>query len=379
MSDIIKKFSSLDDISTHLREQLTRKQYVLLFAYNGTGKTRLSMSFKEHGKQEGGRDTLYFNAFTEDLFSWDNDLDGDSCRELRLNTKSAFFKGLFELEMDSRVRQFLSRYTDFDFKILEKEFDGEDIVYVSFERQVLIEGRVETVADIKISRGEENIFVWCFFLAIVQLAFDTEGPDEPYSWVKYILIDDPVSSLDENNLVFLACDLVNMLLDNEHGKKIAISTHHSLFFNVLSNELKGKLGRGWEKDLTQYHLSYDNGSLVYSLREEKSDTPYLYHLSLIEEMTKAVQVKQIKTYHFNMLRSILEKTSAFFGYKNFTDCIEDDEKSQVYSRFLNLFSHGKDSFFSHAEPGDEQKRIFEEMLDVYLVKYHDFERARDSK
>ena len=28
---------------------------------------------------------------------------------------------------------------------------------------------------IKVSRGEENIFIWCFFLAIVELALDDDG------------------------------------------------------------------------------------------------------------------------------------------------------------------------------------------------------------
>ena len=27
---------------------------------------------------ESKRDTLYFNAFTEDLFTWDNDLEDDA-------------------------------------------------------------------------------------------------------------------------------------------------------------------------------------------------------------------------------------------------------------------------------------------------------------
>lgn len=72
------EFDSLELLAIHLRERLEKKKYILLFAYNGTGKTRLSMAFKEQGKQdEGTRDTLYFNAFTEDLFSWDNDLDAD--------------------------------------------------------------------------------------------------------------------------------------------------------------------------------------------------------------------------------------------------------------------------------------------------------------
>ena len=48
-------------------------------------------------------DTLYFNAFTEDLFSWDNDLENDSERKLTLNTDSGFFAGLDSMEMDNRI------------------------------------------------------------------------------------------------------------------------------------------------------------------------------------------------------------------------------------------------------------------------------------
>ena len=49
---------------------------------------------------------------------------------------------------------------------------------------------------IKISRGEEAIFVWCIFMAICELAIDEA---DAYKWVKYIYIDDPISSLDDNN------------------------------------------------------------------------------------------------------------------------------------------------------------------------------------
>ena len=61
-------------LAAHLRNELENKKYILLYAYNGTGKTRLSTAFKDLGKQGEARDTLYFNAFTEDLFYWDNDL-----------------------------------------------------------------------------------------------------------------------------------------------------------------------------------------------------------------------------------------------------------------------------------------------------------------
>ena len=49
------------------------------------------MEFKDLGRRrtDGNADTLYFNAFTEDLFSWDNDLENDSERVLQLNTTRA--------------------------------------------------------------------------------------------------------------------------------------------------------------------------------------------------------------------------------------------------------------------------------------------------
>ncbi|GLS26288.1 hypothetical protein [Marinibactrum halimedae] len=62
----IDKFESLYKIAQHFRDDLNNKDMVLFFAYNGTGKTRLSMEFKEYGKQNSERDTLYFNAYTED-------------------------------------------------------------------------------------------------------------------------------------------------------------------------------------------------------------------------------------------------------------------------------------------------------------------------
>ncbi len=79
-------------------------------------------------------DTLYYNAFTEDLFYWDNDLENDTDRFLKLNSDSRFFSGLKELEMESRIRPFLHRYADFDFTIDYDEYK------ISFYRNVTIEG-----------------------------------------------------------------------------------------------------------------------------------------------------------------------------------------------------------------------------------------------
>lgn len=91
-----KKFSSIREIAKYFKRLLEEKKYIVLFAYNGTGKTRLSGEFKSLGQQlneetgEKTADTLYYNAFTEDLFYWDNDLDNDTERVLKFNKSSRF-------------------------------------------------------------------------------------------------------------------------------------------------------------------------------------------------------------------------------------------------------------------------------------------------
>ncbi|MEI3342012.1 MAG: hypothetical protein V8R52_07595 [Coprobacter fastidiosus] len=45
----------------------------LIYAFNSTGKTRLSVEYKEAARNTEGRQTgVYYNAFSEDLFIWDN-------------------------------------------------------------------------------------------------------------------------------------------------------------------------------------------------------------------------------------------------------------------------------------------------------------------
>ena len=67
-------FIDLNALAAHLRQELENKKFILLYAYNGVGKTRLSTAFKDLGKvvntddETEQRDTLYYNAFTEDLF-----------------------------------------------------------------------------------------------------------------------------------------------------------------------------------------------------------------------------------------------------------------------------------------------------------------------
>ncbi len=360
----ITLFTSLPEVAEHFRKDLTgdhrsEKDLILFFAHNGTGKTRLSMDFKQLGKQfdaDGNvtqRDTLYFNAFTEDLFSWNNDLENDTNRFLKLNADSAFFEGLRELELDVKIESFYNNYTDIKFDI---NYDEATVV---FSRSILVEGVEQTVDNIKISRGEETLFIWCFFLAICQLVIDK---DPAYNWVKYIYIDDPISSLDENNVIAIACDLCNLLTTEGNTVKIVISTHHSLFFNVLYNEFGRKVKN------KRYFLHKKDAD-TFAL-QDTNDTPFFHHIATLSELKKVVDTNQIYTYHFNSLRSIFEKTATFFGYDRIDRCInglEDDEV--LFERALQLFSHGKYSIFDPVEMGEDNKDLFKRIFNAFVAKY----------
>lgn len=364
----ITKFKSLSDIAVRFRSDLKDLDFVLLYAYNGTGKTRLSMEFKDRGKRGGQdkRDTLYFNAYTEDLFHWDNDLEYDSDRVLKINAESNFFNGFRQLALEDKIFEYLKRYATFNFKIDYEKWE------ISFSKEIpnpaytLDNDQPETVVqnNIKVSRGEENIFIWCIFLAICELVIDGA---ESYDWVKYIYIDDPISSLDDNNAIAVASDLSKLLLKGVGKVDVVISSHHHLFFNVICNELKKKKSK-------RYFL-HKSGANGYTLRAT-DETPYFHHVALLSELkgllpkeNQTIHDVRIKTYHFNMLRSIMEKTATFFGYKDFSMCIHGVKDEVLYSRALNLLSHGKYSIYEPVEMGDDTKDLFVKILGEFLNKY----------
>jgi hypothetical protein len=342
-------FRNLTELATYLRS--FQNFYTILFAYNGTGKTRLSMEFKNQGKTEDSADTLYFNAFTEDLFSWDNDLENDTERVLQLNPDSRFFEGLQDLEMENRIKPLLRKYADFDFFIDYENWK------VKFVREVRIDEATEVLENIKISRGEENLFIWCFFLAVAQLAVDEQ---ESYNWVKYIYIDDPISSLDDNNAIAVAHHLAKLLKGTETDVKTYISTHHALFFNVLCNEFRGSKRFILKKVINGYEL------------KDTTDTPFIYHISFIQELKKAVNEDRLFTYHFSLLRTILEKAANFHGFTKFSDCMQiddEDEDGELHSRLVNILNHGGYSLFEPLEMVEENKRYFKQIFNNFLTNY----------
>jgi len=377
---------NLKSLVTRLRDDLNNPtkpiSLLLIYAYNRTGKTRLSMEFKDAGKRKtrknptGTPDTLYFNAFTEDLFVWENDLDGDSLRRLQLNEKSSFLSAMTELALDETIAGYLSRYADFEFDFTYKDVQqGHETVskpdFVSF--------RKGDQTNIKVSRGEQNIFIWCVFMAICERMLDGH---QSYQGRKYLYIDDPISSLDDNNAISVACDLAKLLRRAATRKdaaggpapiKVIFSSHHALFFNVMCNEM-GRRADG-EPQVThkRYFLHRPNGDGVYTLQATE-DTPFFHHVATLAELQRAADPAKGKlyTFHFNALRSVMEKTASFFGHPGMAFCLkalDNEDDRALFNRALNLLSHGAYAIHEPTEMGEDNKDLFRRILRDFITRF----------
>jgi wobble nucleotide-excising tRNase len=154
---------------------------------------------------------------------------------------------------------------------------------------------------------------------------------EPYDWVKYVFIDDPISSLDEHNTVAVASDLASLLKAASNDVKVLISTHHGLFFNVMFNELKGKKTPNGKDEIKKkaYILHRLNESPTYTL-QDTGESPFLHHVAALAELQAAAKSGKISQYHFNSLRSILEKTAIFFGRQHLSTCFDGLPPRKVF-------------------------------------------------
>lgn len=373
---------SLREVAEQL--QAANKKVQLIYAFNGSGKTRLSREFKELISPKLTAETpdyedeeadpsrpkvLYYNAFTEDLFYWDNDLTADIAPKLKIQPNNFTNWALVVQGQDQNVIANFQRYTS---DKLTPAFNADfSEVTFSFQR-----GNDEQENHIKLSKGEESNFVWSIFYTLFDQVVETlniaevaERDTDQFNHLEYIFIDDPVSSLDENHLIELAVNIASIIKHSESELKFIITTHNPLFYNVLHNEL-GKA----KKYLLR---KYEDGSL--SLEDQNSDSPFAYHLYLKGELEKAIQTGQIRKYHYNFLRNLLEKTSTFLGYEKWADLLpraEDGRTNPYEARMINLFSHSKHSAEEVADLDDDDKRMLGFLVDRITETYR-FKTASD--
>jgi hypothetical protein len=357
---------TLDDIAKHLRDEDAR--ITLAYAFNATGKTQLCVAYKNATKQaDGSHSGVYYNAYSEDLFVWDNDEENDGANP-RLTVLPSSLSKFHALLTEDNVRDKLKAYKPkFGFALNLYEDDPEKgIESVSF----FIPNQNPDLPQqpIKVSRGEERIFVWCFFLAL----FEVEGWTDKQS--SHFFIDDPVSSLDDHNIFITAATLLDLIESHFEKRKIIVTTHHIGLFSILSDWLaKGEKSDKFKKNkkpLYKLHiLSSRSGEL--ELMSHRSDV-FLYHLRVLQKLSEAHKAKDVRSYHFALLRQVLENVASFLGVGQFSYVLRQigiDEADEV-ARIVNMLSHKTVYYYESDLVVPDNQVLFSNVMDRLLAKYN---------
>lgn len=372
----------LKEIAQRLRD--ADKKVQLIYAFNGVGKTRLSREFKElispKNQDDELEDTkikvLYYNAFTEDLFYWDNDLDEDKNRKLKIQP-NGFTDWVLKVQGQERnIVTLFQHYTNdkltpsFNEEYTTKNADDKDVIVRAYsEIQFSLEcGNEEKIDNIKISKGEESCLIWCVFYSLLNLVVDTLNEPEPteretnqFDDLEYVFIDDPVSSLDENHLIELAVNIAELIKSSKSDLKFIITTHNPLFYNVLYNELELKKKNKKGNECCFLLDKRDDGTYELKGKLGDSNTSFSYHLYLRQILQEAIDSNNIEKYHFMLLRNLYEKTANFLGYPQWSELLPDDKKI-YYNRIIQFTSHSTLSNEAIPEPTEPEKQTLKLLL-----------------
>ena len=360
----------LSEIAQQLKE--TDKKVQLIYAFNGTGKTRLSLEFTQLIARAGAVDEntsesewlrnhiLYYNAFTEDLFYWDNDLVNHAEPKMIIQPNSFTDWVLQDRGQDRNIITYFQRYAN---QRLTPHF-SEDFREVAFS---FAQGTDSPLSNLKISRSEERTFIWSFFhtlleqvISVLNVPIPSDRETDQYDQLKYVFIDDPVNSLDENHLIELAVNLAGLIKSSQSDLKFIITTHNPIFYNVLFNEINNK---------TVYLLeSLKDGTYDLLKKDGDSNKSFSYHLYLIQTIEQAIADHQMQKYHFTLLRNLYEKTASFLGYKKWQELLPDDNQS-YYNRIIQFTSHSTVSNETVALLTPDEKEMVKFLLDNLRDNY----------
>lgn len=349
----METFSNLEQVYGNIKTFLDTSDSThisVIYASNTTGKTRLSRLFKDEYQEEG---TLCYNAFLEDCFGWDNDsytFNLCNCWELKLINDEGLDK-----EIENNFKRFTSSNIEVDFNTKTGS--------ISFRIKEDEEKRV----NIKISKGEESLFIWTVFYTIFSHAINLLSEKQEdrstkiFDALKYIVIDDPVSSMDDTRIITVGLAISELLEKAESLTNtklgILITTHHTLFFNLLHSRNNGK-----RKDYVL--LKSDT---KYVLKEQTKASPFAYHHEIIQEIQQVIKDDKLEKYHFNLFRCLLEKTANFLGYKdNWSVLVPDDKSRDLLAKTINHYSHNQLSETESPIVEEAEKELFKNAFNEFI-------------
>ncbi|MBX3408604.1 MAG: AAA family ATPase [Phycisphaeraceae bacterium] len=353
---------TVDEVAKALKDNPAK--ILLAYGFNSTGKTKLSVAFKNATKSADGKHAgVYYNAYSEDLFPWNNDTEhGEANIRMMVNhcSLNRLHSQISEQDVHEKLKPFRPKY---DFRFTPHRDPERGIESITF-----VPAGVKDAPTIKISRGEERIFVWCFFLAL----FEVEGWADKQS--SHFFIDDPVSSLDDHNIFVTASTLLDLIESQFENRKIIVTTHHIGLFSILADWLtKGEKADKFKKHTKMFILSDRSGSLEL---EDCREDVLLYHLRLLQLLERAHMANNIRAYHLALLRQVLENVASFLGVGQFRYVLEQigiEDPGEV-ANIINVLSHKRVYYYESDMLVPDSREIFDNVFgrlkDHYKFKLH---------
>lgn len=342
--------SDLQWVYDNIIHTFTNISIINIFAFNGTWKTRLSQKFENQNSTEEEnvlQKTFCYNAYFEDLFTWNNE---DLVLQFGENWIFWFIR---DQGLDQQI---IDNFKNFWNTKIEPDIDLDHNT-ITFTLPTWDD---EAQRNIKISRAEETNFIWTVFYTVLEAITDSiHERSTDFSELEYIIIDDPISSIDDGRVIALSVKLMELFEKIKSlDLKIAIFTHHSLFYSVLFHKL--------EKKTTEHYVLLNNSAWWVILKKQKGDSPFWYHLLIKRELDAVVASGNIERRHFNLLRTLLEKTANFLWLKKWQYCLDSEEFAQL----VNIYSHNRlDNFDSNELPQNE-KDLFRSEFYTFIKKFN---------
>lgn len=344
---------TIERLSDHLLNSMAGLRSTLIYAPNTIGKTRLA----QHLKDRDPDGVVLYNSYVEDVFTWDNDRV-----VLKMNLESELLKTIETQGLDGAIVKNFQVFTNGRIEPIIDFASGE----VSFG---VHKGDDSATDGIKISRAEESIFVWCVYYSVLSEAIDTlvDRPDlrstKDYDDLTLAVIDDPVSSMDDVRIVSVALALAALIKRASNlDLKFLVTTHHALFFNVLFNSLR-------RTKKNRAYILQRGSSPGWILKHQSNDSPFSYHLGIINDIEHAISVNAIQRVHFNQFRALLEKTANFLGYSGGWSDLLTGPDAAVLTRVLNLYSHDRFADLNSAEVSEEYGNALKGEFEKFLKEF----------
>jgi wobble nucleotide-excising tRNase len=185
--------------------------------------------------------------------------------------------------------------TNFNIKIGEKDGDEIEVHYSS--------GIQKRGINNSLSEGEKNTLAFAYFLSKINYEVIDNVHDELEEYI--LVIDDPVSSLDENRLFNTALLIKNIFVGKT--KQLFVLSHNLIFLKYLGNILSG------DECQSRQDIYIENGTIKSLPRPlQNYQTAYFYKLGRVMNFVQGkIEYSYVKDYLPNYIRTILETFLSF--------------------------------------------------------------------